>query len=496
MSGKRGTLRVVGGHGATAYSPGPVVESLQSAGVETDVAIRIARNAEKQFRGPPGERATIELEALLAWIVDKVRDASGDETAARFGEQVPPFVPLRVERSAGVEAFSRRTLTKSLETIDLEFKDAYGIAALVEQALRAEGQAHVAARDLAQRVALALEARYGRDVRLRYEERVAQPAELLVVEPDGGELPYSRGILARSLMAVGLGPELSHNLAKRAETALWAKGETRLSRSEVRTEVVRLIEAEAGSEFARRYLLMRNVRRPDEPLVLLIGGAAGVGKSALASEIGYRLGIPRIVSTDSVRQALRSLIGPELSPVLHSSSYDAWLAELLPAERANARPKRKRVIRGFQAQVQQLATALSAIVERNVSESTSIVMEGIHLVPGIGSIPTIEGATVVQLLLVVDDADLHRHHFDLREGRTRSRRAKQGYLDHFKEIRILQDFIREQGEHEGVPVVEAADFDAAVERAVDVVLDVVLAQQGLREGIDSALDALVTGSTS
>src|SRR5690606_42107328 len=38
--------------------------------------------------------------------------------------------------------------------------------------------------------------------------------------------------------------------------------------------------------------------------------------SALASEVGYRLGIPRVVSTDSVRQALRSLIGPELSPIL------------------------------------------------------------------------------------------------------------------------------------------------------------------------------------
>jgi 2-phosphoglycerate kinase len=102
--------------------------------------------------------------------------------------------------------------------------------------------------------------------------------------------------------------------------------------------------------------------------MLVSPAPAGVGKSVLAAELAYRLGIARVVSTDSVRQALRSLISPELSPILHASSYAAWRAELLPDEIATAKPKRKRVVRGFQAQVQQMNRAIDAIIDRNVKE--------------------------------------------------------------------------------------------------------------------------------
>jgi 2-phosphoglycerate kinase len=246
-----------------------------------------------------------------------------------------------------------------------------------------------------------------------------------------------------------------------------------------------LLLEEAGEEFARRYDLMRVVRRPERPVVVLIGGAAGVGKSAVASELGYRLGIPRIVSTDSVRQALRSLISPELSPVLHASSYTAWEAELLPAERAGATPKRKRVIRGFQAQVQQLGTAVAAIIERNVEESVSLVMEGVHLVPGISPRAVDADALVIELVLAVDSEERHAKHFGLREGTTQ--RKGHEYLGHLPEIRILQNFIVEHARAAGVPVIEASDFDRAIERSIEHILDVVLEEQRRIEGA-SALE--------
>ncbi|HNR00884.1 MAG TPA: hypothetical protein PKN52_12840, partial [Trueperaceae bacterium] len=211
--------------------------------------------------------------------------------------------------------------------------------------------------------------------------------------------------------------------------------------------------------------------------LVVFGGAPGVGKSAIASEVGYRLGIPRIVSTDSVRQALRSLIGPELSPILHSSTYDAWRSELLPSELETAQPERMRVLRGFLAQVHQLNPANTAILERNVYESTSIVMEGVQLVPGVAPAREFRDATLINIVLAVSDEDDHLRHFTTREGQTKSRRAKQSYLDHFVEIRIIQDYVTQQAELRGVPVIEAADFDLAVERCIDHVLDVMLMEQ-------------------
>lgn len=479
----RDELYVVRNDDKYAYSMGDVVESLQAAGVMTDEAMQIARDVEKYFR--KRHEGVIPLDTMVQRISVELADRIDEATAERFRGQTPPFVPIAVEREDGTELFSRRTLVASLEKLDLGFKEAHSIAHQVAQGLRAEGQEIVSGRDLAHRVALGLEARYGREVRLRYEAAVSQTTDLLVVEDDGHELPYSRGILAQSLMAIGLGPELSHNLAKRAEDALWRRGDVRVDRDELRSAVLNLLVDEAGEEFARRYELMRAVRRPERPIVVLIGGAAGVGKSAVASELGYRLGIPRIVSTDSVRQALRSLISPELSPVLHASSYTAWEAELLPAERAGATPKRKRVIRGFQAQVQQLGTALTAIVERNVEESVSLVMEGVHLVPGISPRAVDADALVIELVLAVDSEERHAKHFGRREGTTQ--RKGHEYIGHLPEIRILQSFIVEHARAAGVPVIEASDFDRAIERSIEHILNVVLEEQRRSEGA-SALE--------
>ncbi len=472
---KRRDLRVVRGGEHYGYSTGEVVEALQSAGVLTDEAIRIAREAERRFR-ESGARQ-VELSELVQELAGMVSERVAPEVAARLMQQTPPFVPLLITLDTGQEPFSRRTLMTSLEKLDLGFKEAHAVANQVEQGLRAEGVEHLPESELARRVAVALEGRYGRDLRLRYEALTRQSLELKVVEEDGVQIPFSRGILAQSVTAVGLGPELSHNLAKRVEELLYRLGRPTVERVHVRQEVSRLLREEAGEEFARRYQLLRSVRRPHRPIILVVGGAPGVGKSAIASEVAYRLGISRNVSTDSVRQALRSLIGPDLSPVLHSSSYSAWRAELLPSERDSIRPKRKRVLRGFLAQVQQLDPAVCAIIERNVTEATSLVLEGAHLVPGVAPSKESDGATMVRVVMAVQDEEDHRRHFGVREGQTFKRRLQQPYLEHFTEIRIMQEFIREQAELEDVPVVEASDFDSAVEKVIEHVLDVMLVER-------------------
>jgi 2-phosphoglycerate kinase len=475
---KQRDLRVVRGEAKYTFSTGAVVESLQGAGVSTDEAMTIARETERYYRHQSGN---VELGELVSHLADAAAREAGPELANRFLQQTPPFVPLLVASEEESSPFSRRVLAASLEKLGLSFKEAYAVARQVEQTLRTEGYETVGARDLVHLTAVSLEARVGRKVRLRYEAQAGEPTDLQVVEEGGVRFPYSRGILAQSLMAVGLGPGLSHNLAKRTEDALWrmdkGMGKREIERATIRRVVRLLVQQEAGEEFARRYELMRSVRRPERPIVILIGGAPGVGKSTLAAELAYRLGIPRLVSSDSLRQALRSLISPELSPALHRSSFSAWEAELLPGERASAAPERKRVIRGFQRQVQQLATALFAVVSRNIEESTSVVLEGIHLVPGFTPVERFSGATVVELVFVVSDPEVHRNHFSTREAKTDARRSSKNYLEHFAEIRILQDFILGRAEEEGVPVIEATDVDAAVDQAVEHVLGAVLIER-------------------
>src|SRR5690606_11709584 len=103
----------------------------------------------------------------------------------------------------------------------------------VEQGIRSDGLEHLNRDDLTRRVAGVIEGRYGSDLRLRYEGATSSSFEVRVMGPAGTSLPFSRGILAQSLTAVGMSPDMSHNLAKRVEVALYALHQPVVRREQV-----------------------------------------------------------------------------------------------------------------------------------------------------------------------------------------------------------------------------------------------------------------------
>ncbi|MGL4608290.1 MAG: AAA family ATPase [Trueperaceae bacterium] len=479
------------------FSVGVVVESLQGAGVPTEVAIRLAKDLDKYYKQDKHHKQssdkkqfsdkkqssdkTVELEHLVERLAKAVEKEIGKKVADRFRVQTPPFVPIALQQGTKTIAFSRRSLAVQLEKLGLSFKEALGVAGQVEQTLRNKGYELVSERELVHLTAVAIEASFGRELRNLFETQRGQPVDIFVREGAGESFPFSRGILAQSLMAVGLEPEMAYSLSKEFEDDLWHQGLTELTRENLRERVQTMLGNTAGKNVARRYELMKALRQSDKPVILLIGGAPGVGKSTLATELAYRLGIRRMVSSDAIREALRSLISKQLSPELHSSSYLVWRNELLPGE--DDKPRRKRVIRGYQSQSQQLAAALTAVVKRNISEAMPVVIEGVHLLPGL--LPVIEPseAILVHLVLTVPDEAVHRRHFALRDKQTDQRRDKEGYLEHFEEIRIIHDFIADRAASEHVPIIPTGNFNNVVEKGLEYVLHATLKH---REAIEAA----------
>ena len=68
----------------------------------------------------------------------------------------------------------------------------------------------------------------------------------------------------------------------------------------------------------------------------------------------------------------------------------------------------------------------------------------------------------------IDDETAHAQHFFMREAGTERPMVK--YLDRFGEIRRLQQFIVEQAEREGVPVIENENAERATRAVADLVL--------------------------
>ena len=288
--------------------------------------------------------------------------------------------------------------------------------------------------------------------------------ETIVTGGDHG-LPYSKGLMAQSLSASGLSPERAYELARIIEHRLDERGERRIDVAGLRELAEGVIRAEEGEQAVRHFRGWAQLDRLERPLIVMLGGTAGVGKSSLATMLAARLGITRVIPTDVIRQVLRAFFSREFMPAVHYSSFEASEAlnggsALAPADDDLA---------GFAEQAQTVATGVNAIVERACEEGTPMVVEGVHLVAGLLDDALRRRCVLVEALLVVEDEDLHRGHFSLRGGK----RPADRYLDRFGEIRRLQSFLVEHARDRNVAVIDNLSIDTTLSRSIDLVLDTV-----------------------
>jgi 2-phosphoglycerate kinase len=199
----------------------------------------------------------------------------------------------------------------------------------------------------------------------------------------------------------------------------------------------------------------------DVPLVVLVGGATGTGKSTVATEVAHRLGITRVTSTDVVRQTMRAFFSREFMPSIHYSSFEA-----APSVEASDDRETDRLLLGFLEQTRNVLVGVHAVLARALEEGYSLALEGVHLVPGL--LPPLEGAVFCQVLLAIEDEEEHAAHFWTRNGE--GLRPFDKYLQALPDIRRIQDYLIARAEKAHVPVIENASIDTAVDHVIDLVL--------------------------
>jgi len=282
---------------------------------------------------------------------------------------------------------------------------------------------------------------------------------------DGAAVPFSKGLMAQSLMATGLAPERAYAVAAAVERRLQERGPAALTLADLGEVARRELGAADGEVLIRRFRQWQTLRRLETPLIILIGGATGVGKSTLATQLAHRLGINRVIGTDMVRETMRAFFAAELMPAIHTSSFDAARAVRVPVPRETDLSKM-----GFIEQTKAVSVGLEALVARAVVEGQRMVVEGVHLVPGYLDRSRWGDALVVEFVLAVRDKRRHRAHFTVREWETGGIRPLRRYVEHFAEIRRIQKYILARAEQCGVPVVENESLDECLNEVLGTVL--------------------------
>ena len=289
--------------------------------------------------------------------------------------------------------------------------------------------------------------------------------ETIVVNRSHG-LPYSKGLMAQSLSASGIAPDRGYELARVVEARLEERGEPTIGVGELRAMVAEVLDEHEGEDAVRRFLEWARLDRLERPLIVLLAGAPGVGKSTLATMLAHRLGITRVIATDAIRQVIRAFFSEDFMPAVHISSFEA--GEFVnPADIGGVDP----VVAGFTRQAESVRTGVEAIIARAIQEQQPMVLEGVHLVPGSLTEDLRARCVAVQAVVTVNDEESHRGHFSLRGAE----RPASRYLDRFAEIRKLQAHLVSRGQAEGVPIVDNVQLDRALAQTMALVLDAVAA---------------------
>lgn len=200
-----------------------------------------------------------------------------------------------------------------------------------------------------------------------------------------------------------------------------------------------------------------------KPYVILIGSASGIGKSTIAAELARTLNIKHLIESDFIRAVVRGIIGKEYAPALHSSSYDAY-KHIRNKNRFNSYDEL--VAAGFDEHASYVIPGLEKIIQRAITDYDDIIIEGVHLVPGLINVEQFEDDANIYFFVLSSEEESHKERF-VKRAIEIHRGGKQ--LDFFRENRIIHDHLLSQAEANNVHVINSETIEKTLEKILSII---------------------------
>jgi 2-phosphoglycerate kinase len=278
-----------------------------------------------------------------------------------------------------------------------------------------------------------------------------------------GQMPFSTGYLADTLIKIGISDDEAFEHAEAISKDIL----NNIKKKEVSSEDIVKFSIEWYEthypKYADRLRIVANNFKDHKPIIILLGGVTGIGKSTIASQIAKRLDIRSIMGSDLIREVMRLVISSKLMPTLHTSSYIAF-KELSD----NVLPTRSPIILGFEDQARKVVTGIEAAITQAIKDVDFMIIEGVHLVPGLIRKALLSSANIIQLFIYLENEEEHMSRLVRRE-----KLAIRGtvYSNYFKEIREIQDYLISMADRFKVPKIEVQNTDEAILKILDQVWD-------------------------
>jgi 2-phosphoglycerate kinase len=190
-----------------------------------------------------------------------------------------------------------------------------------------------------------------------------------------------------------------------------------------------------------------------EWIVLLLGGASGVGKSMLSHRLARQLDV-NLTEVDDFQIVLQTATSPEQLPLLHFwrttfDEYMSWTDE-------------HRVEHHVRVCREVFQPAMRAVIADHLETGTRVVFEGDFLLPELAAMAVYghqpnAGRVRGMFVSEPDEAQIAAN-YRTREGGAEAERARAS--------RLFDSFLRAECLRHRVPVLDARPWDTVVDRAL------------------------------
>ncbi|MCU7796032.1 MAG: zeta toxin family protein [Candidatus Thiodiazotropha sp. (ex Myrtea spinifera)] len=364
--------------------------------------------------------------------------------------------------------FLRGILTRSLTDAGLSFESAYQLSSEIRQQI--SNKPDISTQELRRLVLSELKKLNETDIIEAYESS-SQVATIKVCSRSGVSSPFSRIEHRRSLTSTGLSADKASFITQSLYQQLADSMQEEVQSDYIGKITYEELKRQFGKEAAKRYLVWIDYKRGSRPLILLIGGTTGCGKSTIATEVAHRLGIIRTQSTDMLREVMRMLIPERLLPALHTSSFNAW--RKMPSIKEVKEITEELMINGYLHQSELLSVPCEAVVHRALNERVSLIVEGVHIHPALTDrFKQVENAVIVPIMLAVLKQDKLKLQLKGRGVTSPKRSEESKYLTNFECIWLLQSYLLSEADNSTMHIIENNDKEKTTDRVMRSIIEV------------------------
>jgi 2-phosphoglycerate kinase len=370
-----------------------------------------------------------------------------------------PRLTVLDDREDSRVPFLRGILTRSLQDAGLPFEEAYRIASCIREELMEQDE--ITTDRLREVVADLLDRENLNEVRDNYRTPRNERVSVYVRNREGVVSAFSKTTLVQSLEICAASRDELYAVAAAVERRLATRATAEIESVELTRTTYEVLTEAMGKRDSRRYLSWLEFVDTGVPLIILVGGITGSGKSTVSSLLAHRLGIIRTQSTDMLREVMRQMIPKRLMPSLHESSFMAHRA--MPRwESADGELAIPHMLDGYLMQAGEVRLGIEGVFSRAVREQVSLVMEGVHVHPALQQeLSSWDGAVIVPILLATLKKKALKRQLQGRARMVSSRRAER-YLENLDSIWELQSFLLSEADQHEVAIITENDPDKMV----------------------------------